>query len=157
MNTCPEENTYPWVNGPICSQHLQFRKQTYSISRPIMSSQRVKSKNLFNFRPQGCVDEDIVAFYEKMKTDFNVDMVEWGESLKDQSESDYVAGMRGMMDGMMVRSPFGTDPTIVGVGEVSSQSYNSIRRMDPVIILSFVFPLGTMAALKCLCLITRQR
>ena len=88
-----------------------------------MPSQRVRSKNLFNFRPQGYVDEDIVAFYEKMKTDFNVDMVEWAESLKDQSESDYVAGMRGMMDGMMVTSPFGTDPTIVEVGKVSSQSY----------------------------------
>ena len=124
MNTCPEENTYPWVNRDICSQHLLFWTSTPLIRRPIiMPSQRVKSKNLFNFRPQGYVDEDIVAFYEKMKTDFNVDMVEWAESLKDQSESDYVAGMRGMMDGMMVTSPFGTDPTIVEVGKVSSQSY----------------------------------
>ena len=39
-----------------------------------MSNQRVQSKNLFNFRPQGFVDEDIGAFYEKMKTDFNIDM-----------------------------------------------------------------------------------
>ena len=46
-------------------------------SRPIMSNQRVQLKNLINFRPQGFVDEDIVAFYEKMKTDFNLDMVEW--------------------------------------------------------------------------------
>ena len=83
-----------------------------------MSNQRVQSKNLFNFRPQGYVDEDIVAFYEKMKTDFNIDMVEWSDSLKDQSESEYVAGMRGMMDGMMVTSPFGTDPAIVEVGKV---------------------------------------
>ena len=58
-----------------------------------MPSQGVKSKTLFNFWAQGFVDEDIVAFYEKMKTDFNVDMVKWGDSLKDQSESDYVAGM----------------------------------------------------------------
>ena len=78
-----------------------------------------------------------MAFYEKMKTDFNVDMVEWGESLKDQSESDYVAGMRGMMDGMMVRSPFGTDPTIVGVGEVSSQSYIPIMISGVWILRSF--------------------
>ena len=40
-----------------------------------MSNQQVNSKNLFNFRPQGYVDKDIVAFYEKMKTDFNIDMV----------------------------------------------------------------------------------
>ena len=86
-----------------------------------MSNQRVQSKNLFNFRPQGYVDEDIVAFYEKMKTDFNIDMVEWADSLKDQSESEYVAGMRGMMDGMMVTSPFGTDPAIVEVGKGSRQ------------------------------------
>ena len=123
MDICPEENTYPWVNGPICSQHLQFRKQTYSISRPIMSSQRVKSKNLFNFRPQGCVDEDIVAFYEKMKTDFNIDMVEWSDSLKEQSESEYVAGMRGLMDGMMVTSSFGTNPAIVEVKKGFCQGY----------------------------------
>ena len=88
-----------------------------------MSNQRVQSKNLFNFRPQGYVDEDIVAFYEKMKTDFNIDMVEWSDSLKDQSESEYVAGMRGMMDGMMVTSPFGTDPAIVEVGKVPCQGY----------------------------------
>ena len=86
-----------------------------------MSSRRVKFKNLFNFRLQGFVDEDIVAFYEKMKTDFNIDMVEWGDSLKEQSESDYVAGMRAMMDGMMVTSPFGTDPAIAEVGFFACQ------------------------------------
>ena len=79
-----------------------------------MSNQQVNSKNLFNFRPQGYVDKDIVAFYEKMKTDFNIDMVKWADSLKDQSESEYVAGMRGMM----VTSPFGTDPPIVEVGKL---------------------------------------
>ena len=94
---------------------------TYNLSVPERFTLDVPNQS-----PPYFVDEDIVAFYEKMKTDFNIDMVEWGESLKDQSESDYMAGMRGMMDGMMVRSPFGTDPTIVEVGEVSSQSYNSI-------------------------------
>ena len=124
-----------------------------------MSNQRVQSKNLFNFRPQGYVDEDIVAFYEKMKTDFNIDMVEWSDSLKDQSESEFVAGMRGMMDGMMVTSPFGTDPAIVEVGQgfSSRRLHSIIRRTDPATIPSSVFPPGTTATLKCPCLSTRQR
>ena len=32
-----------------------------------MGRERVKSKNLFNFRPQGFLDKDIEEFYEKGK------------------------------------------------------------------------------------------
>ena len=32
-----------------------------------MGKERVKSKNLFNFRPQGFLDKDIEEFYEKGK------------------------------------------------------------------------------------------
>ena len=32
-----------------------------------MGKERVKSKNLFNFRPQGFLDKDIEEFYEKAK------------------------------------------------------------------------------------------
>ena len=50
-------------------------------------------------------------------------MVEWSDSLKDQSESEYVAGMRGLMDGIMVTLSFGTDPAIVEVEKGFCQGY----------------------------------
>ena len=59
---------YATFSIPDTNTHL------WSVDPSWQTSTRVQSKNLFNFRPQGFVDEDIVAFYEKMKTDFNIDM-----------------------------------------------------------------------------------
>ena len=55
---------------------------------------RVKSKNLFNFKPQGFIDKDIVAFDLKMKTEYDIDAVVIEERILKLSEADFVAELR---------------------------------------------------------------
>merc|ERR1712203_1327337 len=65
----------------------------------IMGKERVESKNLFNFKPQGHLDEDIEAFYEKGKAGLtNNSLAAWSDSMKKMSEEEFVGMMRGMMD-----------------------------------------------------------
>merc|ERR1712038_1979302 len=78
-----------------------------------MSQERVKSKNLFNFRPQGFIDPVVVAEDEKMKQDFGLDPVAMAEHMKTQSESEFVEEMRGFMGGFLGNTPFKTDPVVV--------------------------------------------
>merc|ERR1712156_598658 len=78
-----------------------------------MSQERVKSKNLFNFRPQGFIDPVVVAEDEKMKQDFGLDPVAMAEHMKNQSESEFVEEMRGFMGGFLGNTPFKTDPAYV--------------------------------------------
>ena len=56
--------------------------------------ERVKSKNLFNFRPQGFIDPEVVFYDEKMKADFGLDPVAMEEEMKSQNEAEFVKGMR---------------------------------------------------------------
>merc|ERR1711981_215109 len=57
-----------------------------------MSQERVKSKNLFNFR---------------------LDPVVMAEHMKNQSETEFVEEMRGFMGGFLGNTPFKTDPVVV--------------------------------------------
>jgi len=76
--------------------------------------ERVKSKNLFNFKPQGRLDEDIEAFYEKGKVGFtNNSLAAWSDSLKKMSEEDFVRMMRQMMDKNLATSSMVIDPALV--------------------------------------------
>ena len=52
-----------------------------------MANVRVKSKNLFNFRLSGVMDEDIVAFDAKMKADFDLDPGVHAKKIKAQTEA----------------------------------------------------------------------
>merc|ERR1712117_842122 len=70
-----------------------------------MSQERVKSKNLFNFRPQGFIDPVVVAEDEKMKQDFGLDPVVMAEHMKNQSETEFVEEMRGFMGGFLGNTP----------------------------------------------------
>ena len=54
----------------------------------------MKSKNLFNFKPQGFIDKDIVAFDLKMKTEHDIDAVVIEERILKLSEEDFVAELR---------------------------------------------------------------
>merc|ERR1712117_692754 len=74
-----------------------------------MSQERVKSKNLFNFRPQGFIDPVVVAEDEKMKQDFGLDPVVMAEHMKNQSETEFVEEMGGFLG----NTPFKTDPAYV--------------------------------------------
>ena len=80
-----------------------------------MADTRVKSKNLFNFRPQGFVDEDIVAFDQKMKTEQNLNLEEMGKRMANQTEEEFARGMRGSVDLFLANSSFSKDPAYVEV------------------------------------------
>merc|ERR1711936_577003 len=70
-----------------------FRRKTFK-----MTEERVQSKNLFNFRPQGFIDPEVV-FYD--------------EEMKNQTEAEFVGGMREFMDGFLGTTPFATGPAYV--------------------------------------------
>ena len=75
-----------------------------------MATNRVISKNLFNFKPRGLIDDDILAFDEEMKVKFNIDPKEMAEMVEKQTEEEFVAQMRVMMESYLSSSPFSTDP-----------------------------------------------
>ena len=59
-----------------------------------MPLERVESKNLFNFRPQGFVDEDIEAYEKEKKAFYEEKGVE--KQLENASVEDLVAAYRRM-------------------------------------------------------------
>ena len=65
-----------------------------------MEQNRVKSKNLFNFRPAGVVDSDIVEMEKAMMEEMGVDMNAMMLQMQAMTDEEYLASMRGMMDGM---------------------------------------------------------
>ena len=78
--------------------------------------QRVKSKNLFNFKPQGRLDEDIEAFYEKGKVGFtNNSLAAWSDSMREMTEDDFVGMMRQTMEKNIATSSMVNDPALVEV------------------------------------------
>jgi hypothetical protein len=85
----------------------------------VMSTERVQSKNLFRFRPQGFIDEDILEFDAKMK-ELGIDLSAFGEKAKTQTEAEYAADFRAMMDSW-VGSLFFTDTAYV---EVTTGQYD---------------------------------
>ena len=66
-----------------------------------MAEQRVKSKNLFNFRPAGVVDADILAKEKAMMEEFGVDMSAMMEQWAAMSDEEYAVAVNGMMEGMV--------------------------------------------------------
>merc|ERR1712212_1368385 len=100
--------------GSVLSLFASRHSLTTSISRKsltTMSQERVKSKNLFNFRPQGFIDPEVVAYDEKMKNDFGLDPEAMEEQMKSQTEEEFVGGMRATMN-FFLGQPFCTDPAI---------------------------------------------
>merc|ERR1711936_1391284 len=87
----------------------------YSVSHKTftMTQERVKSKNLFNFRPQGFIDPVVLEDEEKMKKDMGMDPAAMEEQMLSQTETEFAGGMRAMMDGMLGSSSFSTDPAYV--------------------------------------------
>ena len=100
----------------------------------------MKSKNLFNFRPQGFLDKDIEEFYEKGKVTFlspqtniqklpsvkvgqvgltNNSVASWSDKMKNMSESDFVGMMRQLMNKNITTSSMVVDPALI---EASSGS-----------------------------------
>ena len=89
-----------------------------------MATDRVKSKNLFNFRLQGFIDEDITAFYEKLKTEHKSDPEADLKVLKEQTEKELAESMRAMMDGGMALYDFYKGTQVVEVSQIILFKYN---------------------------------
>ena len=66
-----------------------------------MATQRVQSKNLFNFRPAGVVDADILAYEEKQQAAMGGDALEMMKTFNSLPDTEYVAVMRKMLDDFM--------------------------------------------------------
>merc|ERR1711971_1298612 len=100
--------------GSVLSHFESRHSLTTSISHKVLTTmtdqERVKSKNLFNFRPQGFIDPEVVFYDEKMKADFGLDPVAMEEEMKSQNEAEFVKGMRDFMGGFLAETPFSTDP-----------------------------------------------
>ena len=96
-----------------------------------MANARVKSKNLFSFRPQGFVDEDIVAFDDKMSTEHNIDKVAMAKAMETQTEEEFIAGMRGFMEGFMGETGFTKGPAYVEVNPPHIPEITPIARPTP--------------------------
>ena len=67
-----------------------------------METNRVKSKNLFNFRPAGAIDADILAqekeMYEAMGSEGEED---FNTKLDAMPDEEFGVFLRGLMDGML--------------------------------------------------------
>ena len=125
-----------------------------------MAGSRVQSKNLFNFRPQGFIDEDVVAFDEQMKADFGLDPEKLEAEMIGQTNAEFVAGMRAMMDGILVQSSFGLDAAYVEVNFKFYKMPNDFwlsRRMKRATTLSSRWPPPTTASTTSRCWCTPLR
>merc|ERR1712051_24886 len=91
--------------GQFDIRHWCLRTSTNGWKSLTMSQERVKSKNLFNFRPQGFIDPEVVLHDEKMKNDFGLD--------PEATEEEFVGGMRDFMTGFLGQTPFSTDPAYI--------------------------------------------
>ena len=89
---------YKCIMFTNCTQKSHFTPQSVTKVSCFYTGQtmgeRVKSKNLFNFKPQGFIDEDIVAFDLKMKTEYNIDPDVIDERMQKLSEAEFVAELR---------------------------------------------------------------
>ena len=88
-------------------------KQSVRITEPVKyTMERVKSKNLFNFRPAGVIDGDILEQEKKMYEDMGGDMGEMFTKLESMPDEEFGVFLRGMMDGFldtMFKNPLFTE------------------------------------------------
>ena len=118
------------IQSKITDCHFLYTQYSHTGRR--MGKERVQSKHLFCFQPQGFVDNDIVAYDEKMKAEFNVDREAMAIKMKNSAET---AGLRATMDTFMGAGPFTTDPAYVEVSP-SPLPNTPHRPKGPVITLS---------------------
>ena len=66
-----------------------------------MAAERVKSKNLFNFRPAGVVDADILAKEKAQMEGMDIDQDAMKEKMQAMSDEEFGAAINGMMEGFV--------------------------------------------------------
>ena len=64
-------------------------------------AERVTSKNLFNFRLKGVVDEEILEDERKMKEEMNFDQSEMLEKVKTMEDEEVPVMLDGIMESMI--------------------------------------------------------
>jgi len=64
-----------------------------------MAENRVTSKNLFNFRPAGKIDDDIIAKEKQLVEEFGLDMDAMMQQFQAMSDEEYAVAIQGMMEG----------------------------------------------------------
>jgi len=64
-----------------------------------MAENRVTSKNLFNFRPAGKIDDDIIEKEKQMMEEFGLDMDDMMRKFQAMSDEEYAGAIQGMMEG----------------------------------------------------------
>ena len=79
----------------------------------------MRSKNLFNFRPAGVVDADILAYEEKMQEAMGGDALEMMKTLNSLPDTEYVAAVRKMIEGYIESESYFNHPLLHQVSEVS--------------------------------------
>ena len=66
-----------------------------------MAANRVKSKNLFNFRPAGAVDALTEANEKEMMKTSGMDRDQMMETMRSLSDEEFAIMLNGMMGGMV--------------------------------------------------------
>ena len=71
-----------------------------------MAANRVKSKNLFNFRPSGAVDAITETIEKEMIEKSGMDRAQMMETMRALSDEEFAGMLNGMMDGEMMDMMF---------------------------------------------------
>jgi len=66
-----------------------------------MAVSRVTSKNLFNFRPAGTIDEDIISLEKEMMDKMGEDEANWMEKMSTMPDMEFCMTLRGFMEGVL--------------------------------------------------------
>ena len=64
-----------------------------------MTENRVSSKHLFNFRPSGKIDDDIIEKEKAIKEEHGIDMADMLMKFQAMSDEEYAGAIQGLMEG----------------------------------------------------------
>ena len=109
-------------------QIVQIKLENYSVSFNCSTMAQIKSKNLFNFAPRGCYDEDLIASMMKQQKrnieKFGIAAVEF----KEGNDQENLKLMRDFMDFSF--DCFAEDPHYVGMMNKCDNSMFTLPEND---------------------------
>ena len=111
---------------------------------------RVKSKNLFNFKPQGFIDKDIVAFDLKMKTEYDIDAVVIEERILKLSEEDFVAELRLKQFWLFHRQRLLTNDIVIMLLALAAALYEYVMMCHYIHLYPIHFFRFSLSPLQCI-------
>jgi len=75
-----------------------------------MAENRVTSKHLFNFRPAGKIDDDIIEMENKLMKEHGIDQAAMLQAFQAMPDEEYAGAIQGLMDGQFAM--LNSDPTL---------------------------------------------